>query len=69
MKTETMHWIIYVSGYGCFFFEGTKRQAEDMRKHKSNWEGGIGRKRPATPEEIEVKSTNAKRIEAKENIH
>ena len=45
-------WVILVSGYGAFFFDGTPEDAEKMRAHKANWEGGIGKKRRATMEEI-----------------
>ena len=37
-------WMIWVSGYGTFEFEGTEAQAEEMRTHKANWERGQGRK-------------------------
>ena len=37
-------WMIWVSGYGTFEFEGTETQAEEMRAHKANWERGQGRK-------------------------
>lgn len=35
-------WYIWVSGYGGFSFTGTEIEAEDMRKHKANWERGSG---------------------------
>jgi hypothetical protein len=44
-------WVIYVHGYGAFMFEGDETEAEKMRAHKANWEGGIGKKRLATDEE------------------
>lgn len=31
-------WKITVAGYGSFNFEGTEAQAEEMRRHKANWE-------------------------------
>jgi len=37
-------WMIRIQGYGTFEFEGTEKEAEDMRAHKSRWEGGIGMK-------------------------
>ena len=46
-----MDWVIYVGGYDYFLFEGSESDAEEMRKHKANWEQGIGRKRLATEEE------------------
>lgn len=33
-------WRIRVSGYGTFDFNGTEDEAEEMRKHKANWERG-----------------------------
>lgn len=42
-------WIITVgAGYGSFEFEGTEAEAEEMRRHKANWEGGPAVKRRAT---------------------
>ena len=35
-------WKIRIAGYGTFDFEGTETEAEDMRKHKSVWEQGVG---------------------------
>lgn len=47
------NWIILVgAGYGAFLFQGTEQEAEDMRSHKARWERGIGKKRPATEEEV-----------------
>lgn len=48
------HWAILVAGYGAFLIEGTEQEAEEMRAHKARWERGIGRKRPATPEEVKA---------------
>ena len=48
------HWVIDVAGYGSFLFEGSEKQAEEMRAHKAWWEGGVGRKRPATQAEIDL---------------
>lgn len=45
-------WAIKVTGYGTFAYYGTEIEAEDMRDHKTNWEGGHGTKRPATEDEI-----------------
>lgn len=38
-------WIISVHGYGEFNFFGTEQQAEEMRKHKANWEHAVAKKR------------------------
>ena len=38
-------WIISVHGYGEFNFFGTEHEAEDMRRHKANWERAVARKR------------------------
>lgn len=45
-KAPTMKekWRIRVNGYGTFDFEGTEAEAEEMRRHKSHWEGGFGYK-------------------------
>jgi hypothetical protein len=45
-------WMIKVTGYGEFEHFGTEAEAEEMRVHKSQWEGGRGTKRKATPDEI-----------------
>lgn len=37
-------WKIDVTGYGTFDFDGTEQEAEEMRRHKAEWEGGVGRK-------------------------
>jgi hypothetical protein len=37
-------WMIRVSGYGTFEFIGTDAEAEEMRRHKCNWEQGSGLK-------------------------
>jgi len=54
-KMKSNKWIIYVGNYGSFLFEGTELEAEEMRQHKAVWEGGIGRKRLATEQEIKTK--------------
>lgn len=51
-------WVISVAGYGSFLFEGSEKEAEEMRAHKSRWERGIGRKRLATQAEIESGRAN-----------
>lgn len=38
-------WVIQVVGYGDFGFYGTEQEAEEMRAHKSSWEGGAATKR------------------------
>jgi hypothetical protein len=41
-------WVIQIGGgYGAFMFEGTEAEAEQMRKHKANWEQAVGAKRLA----------------------
>ena len=67
IQEEGNTWVIYISGYGTFFFKGTRKQAEEMRVHKANWEGGIGRKRLATVNEI-LTEKPPRRIEASEAI-
>lgn len=47
MTIPKENWIITISGYGSFGFIGTKRQAEDRRDAKAEWEGGSGRVRLA----------------------
>lgn len=51
-------WVITVGGYGSFFFKGDEKEAEDMRKHKANWEQGVGRKRKADDDEIQTEIIN-----------
>ena len=48
-SSESAWWIIDVHGYGEFAFHGTEAEAEEMRAHKTRWEGGIGEKRLADP--------------------
>lgn len=50
-ETLPTAWIIYINGYGCFLFDGTDTEAQEMRAHKARWERGIGLLRPATLEE------------------
>ena len=50
---ERTWWSINVSGYGRFSYFGNTEEAEKMRAHKEDWEGGRGTKRKAKPEEIE----------------
>jgi hypothetical protein len=45
-------WSINVTGYGRFEHFGFAHEAEEMRDHKADWEGGIGTKRKATEKEI-----------------
>ena len=42
--SEATTWMIRVSGYGTFEFEGTEPEAEEMRGHKAQWEQGRGMK-------------------------
>jgi hypothetical protein len=52
MKREK--WRIRVAGYGTLDFEGTETEAEDMRRHKARWEGGIAHKwRTENPTEVD----------------
>jgi len=37
-------WRIWVSGYGEFEFDGTEAEAENMRRHKGQWERGTAYK-------------------------
>ena len=48
---EREWWTINVFGYGDFQYFGTEDEAEEMRCHKANWEGGVGKKRRATTDE------------------
>lgn len=41
---ERTNWKIRIAGYGTFDFHGTEDEAEAMRKHKCQWEQGIGHK-------------------------
>jgi hypothetical protein len=41
-QTTKEKWLIRIAGYGTFDFEGTEEEAEEMRKHKANWEKGSG---------------------------
>jgi len=45
MIKEIKHWLISVAGYGEWIYIGTEKEAEEMRAHKANWEGGVGKKR------------------------
>lgn len=47
-----MKWLISVTGYGAFLFHGTEEEAEEMRAHKADWEGGVGKKRKASAADI-----------------
>lgn len=38
-------WLIDIAGYGDFAYFGTQGEAEEMRSHKANWEGGRGTKK------------------------
>jgi len=50
--SDKKHWVILVANYGAFVFKGTEDEAEEMRKHKANWERAVAQKRLATPQEI-----------------
>lgn len=45
-------WTISITGYGSFQVFATKAEAKEVKDAKSEWEGGRGRMRTATPEEI-----------------
>lgn len=53
-KQKKQTWIISVGGYGSLMFEGNEIEAEEMRKHKANWEHGVGRKRLADEDELQT---------------
>lgn len=40
--TDKTIWMIRISGYGTFEFEGTEQEAEAQRAHKAQWEQGAG---------------------------
>lgn len=53
MKEQKTHWVIAVGkGYGHFLFEGTEKEAEEMKCLKSITEEAISKKRLATKEEV-----------------
>jgi len=46
MKEQKIHWVIAVGkGYGRFLFEGTEKEAEEMRCIKSITEEAISKKK------------------------
>lgn len=52
-ELSAAHWAILIGGgYGAFLFDGSEKEAEEMRSHKAMWERASGRKRPAEKEEI-----------------
>lgn len=46
------HWVIVVANHGAFVFKGSEAKAEEMRKHKAQWEQCIALKRPADSDEV-----------------
>lgn len=50
--------ILVGGGYGAFLFRGTRREAEEMRVHKANWEGAVARLRFAAPGEGTLSSVS-----------
>lgn len=49
------YWVITVGGgYGGFLFQGTREEAEEMRRHKARWEQALAHKRRATPAEVQA---------------
>lgn len=42
--TPTGKWMIRITHYGTFDFDGTEEEAEAMRSHKATWERGTGMK-------------------------
>ena len=57
---ERTWWMIKVTGYGEFEHFGTAAEAEQMRVHKAEWEGGRGTKRKAGAVEIAVARADIK---------
>jgi hypothetical protein len=55
---EKMEWLITVSGYGSFIFEGTEKEAEERRSKKAIWENAIARKRLLDENEIKTGIVN-----------
>lgn len=55
MSEAKEKWLICVGAeYGCFVFEGTEAEAEEMRRHKATWEQAVARKtRASDAEKIE----------------
>ncbi|TDR90350.1 hypothetical protein [Enterovirga rhinocerotis] len=68
MAAKTTTWLIRVSGYGTFEFEGTEPEAEEMRVHKCRWEGGTGMKwrKDLAREEDRIRSEMASHFDAGE---
>jgi hypothetical protein len=52
LATGTGSWVIQLSMWGSFLYQGTQAEAEARRAHKARWEQEIAHLRPATPEEI-----------------
>ena len=66
MSTDTrLWWSIDITGYGRFEYYATRKEAEEMREHKSEWEGGRGTKRKATQAEIEKARAGVKAMVAR----
>lgn len=51
VQRKRLWWTITITGYGPFQFYGTVEEANWEKEAKAEWEGGYGRKRPATPGE------------------
>lgn len=67
-RRENEMWVIYVTGYGSFFFKGTRKAAQlVMKGWQEGWPDSIVRKRRATPEEVKS-NTPPLRIPAKEQV-
>ncbi len=64
MNIQPQWWIVTVAGYGSFAIFDTVENAEVMRRHKSAWEGGVGKKRKA-----DFRRTEDKRLVAQHRQH
>lgn len=68
MNADRIWWIIKVVNYGTFYYFGTTEEAEEMRAHKEDWEGGKGTKRMCNTNEtilaqMEIVETKRKQDE------
>ena len=51
-KIAKDYWAINVHSWGTLYAIGTEAEAEEWRRHKSNWEQSVATKRLATEEEV-----------------
>jgi len=57
MKEQKIHWVIAVGkGYGRFLFEGTEKEAEEMRCIKSITEEAISKKKISNKRRSKIKN-------------